>query len=342
MTREHSGSQFFLVVMALIAVLVFFVFLPELNVIVLGISFAILFQPWYDGLRKLIGGRDSLSAALIVLVAIVIILVPLAFFGFEIFLEAQGLYGHLSTGGGAPLISIFHQATQNFLPSLNINFSLYAQQALSGILSNLGPIFSETLRAIGVLFLSFFAFYYFLRDGDAITPKIVAASPLPSARTQEILDKLHEMAISVIRGSLVVSAVYGIFVGLGFFIFGLPSAILWGGVTVIASFIPVFGVMLVIVPGIIYLAAVGNILPAVGLIIWTFAMSIFMENFLRPWLLGRRAKIHPLLMLLAVLGGLSFFGPIGILLGPLALSLLLTLFEIYPLVSAPRPAKAGL
>lgn len=333
MANDHFEHQFFITVMVLVAALVFFVFLPELNVIVLGISFAILFQPWYEKLRRIM--RDSFAAALIVLVAIILILVPLIFFGFQIFLEAQGLYAYLASGGGAPAADIFRQAVHNFLPSLNIDFSAYVQQALGILIANIGPIFSGVVGAIGALFLSFFAFYYFLKDGTKLRPGIISGSPLSADRTEEILKKLHDMASSVVRGSLVVSVFYGILVGIGFFIVGLPSAILWGGVTVVASFIPVFGVMLIVVPGIIYLAAVGNIAAAIGLLAWTFAMSVFMENFLRPRLLGRRAKIHPLLMLLAVLGGISFFGPIGILLGPLALSLLLTLLNIYPTLSAP-------
>lgn len=337
MANNHFEHQFFITAMVLVAALVFFIFLPELTVIVLGISFAILFQPWYEKLQHVM--RDSLAAALIVLIAIILIFVPLIFFGFQIFLEAQGLYGYLANGGGAPAADIFRQGIHNVLPSLNIDFNLYVQQALGVLIGNIGPIFSGVLAAVGALFLSFFAFYYFLKDGMKLRPKIVSGSPLSTERTEEILTKLHEMASSVIRGSLVVSVLYGILVGIGFFLVGLPSAILWGGVTVIASFIPVFGVMLIIVPGIIYLAAIGQVVPAIVLIIWTFAMSVFMENFLRPRLLGRRAKIHPLLMLLAVLGGISFFGPIGILLGPLALSLLLTLLDIYPTLSA--PIKAG-
>jgi predicted PurR-regulated permease PerM len=331
MATEHSENNFFIAAMVLVAALVFFIFLPELNVIVLGISFAVLFQPLYEKLRSVM--RDGFAAALMVLLAIVIILLPLTIFGFQIFLEAQGLYARLSSGGTAPLENIFKQVLHNVAPSLNVNLATYVQQALGILISNIGPIFSGVIGVIGALFLSFFAFYYFLKDGTKLRPQIIEGSPLSKERTDQILTKLHEMASSVIRGSLVVSVLYGILVGIGFFLVGLPSAILWGGVTVVASFIPVFGVMLVVVPGIIYLVAIGNIIPAVGLIVWTFAMSIFMENFLRPRLLGRRAKIHPLLMLLAVLGGLSFFGPIGILLGPLALSLLLTLFEIYPSIA---------
>jgi predicted PurR-regulated permease PerM len=333
MASGHFENRYFVTLMLLVAVLALFIFLPELNVIVLGISLAILFQPWYEKFQQLTGGRDGLAAGLIVLIAIAIIFIPLIFFGFEVFLEAQGLYGHLSSGGGTTIVNIVQQATHSFLPSLNIDFNLYAQQAVGTLINNIGPIFSGVVRAIAVFFLSFFAFYYFLKDGSRLGPKIVARSPFSPSLTQEILSKFHEIAGSIIRGLLVIAALYGIFVGIGFFIFGLPSAILWGGITVIASFIPGIGVMLVVVPGIIYLASIGNTFAAVGLVIWTIAMSTFMEAFIRPWLLGRRAKIHPLLMLLAVLGGLSFFGPIGILLGPLVLGILLALLEIYPSIA---------
>jgi predicted PurR-regulated permease PerM len=322
MVSERSESQFFIGVIILTAALVALIFLPELNVVVLGVAFAVLFQPWYAAIKDLFKGRAGLAAAAIVVIAIVIILVPLVFFGYQIFLEAQGLYAQLSSGGGIPVIGWFRAEIQQFFPSLNINFSLYIQQLLGLVVS-----------VVGAFFLSFFALYYFLKDGPVLRTTAMRWSPLPAQHTEEILDKLHTMASSVIRGSLLVSVFYGILVGVGFAIFGLPSAILWGAVTVIASFIPVFGVFLIVVPGIISLALGGNTLAALGLTAWVLIMAAFMENFLRPRLIGRKAKIHPLLMLFAVLGGLSFFGPIGLLLGPLALSLLLTLLEIYPLLA---------
>ena len=334
MLSERSESQFFIGIIILTAALVALIFLPELNVIVLGVSFAVLFHPWYMTLRKWLGGSmDGLAAALIVLLAIAIILLPLMFFGLQIFLEAQGLYGHLASGGGVPVINWFRAEIARVFPSLNINFSLYAQQVLGVLIGNLGPIFSGALGVIATFFLSFFALYYFLKDGSALGDAMARWSPLPAKHTDEITQKLHAMASSVIRGSILVSVLYGVLVGIGFFIFGLPSAILWGAVTVFASFIPVFGIYLIVAPGIVSLAIAGHGIAATGLLAWMLVISVFMENYLRPRLIGRKAKIHPLLMLFAVLGGLSFFGPIGLLLGPLALSLLLTLLEIYPLLA---------
>jgi predicted PurR-regulated permease PerM len=138
---------------------------------------------------------------------------------------------------------------------------------------------------------------------------------------------------SIIRGSLAGAVIYGIVIGLGFFVFGIPSAILWGAVGAVAAFIPMVGVWLVVIPGALWLVALGSFPQAIGLLIWMVFLSIVIENFLRPWLVGRTAGIHPLLVLFSVLGGFSFFGPIGLLLGPLALGLFLALLEISPLLA---------
>ncbi len=331
MDTQRSESYFLIGIILLTAALVALIFLPELNVIVLGISLAVLFEPWYEKVKSWLGDKGGIAAAVIVLVAVAIILIPLIFFGLQIFLEAQGLYGRIASGGSVPVIDWLRSTLQHFFPSFNLNLSLYTEQILGIFINNIGPIFSGLFGVLGAVFLSFFGLYYFLKDGDALHAAVVARSPLSREHTDEILSTLRSMTSSVVRGSLLVSVFYGVLTGLGFFVFGLPSAILWGGVTVVASFIPVFGVLLIVVPGIVSLAAGGHIVAAVGLTAWLAVMSGVTENYLRPHLIGRKAKIHPLLMLFAVLGGLSFFGPIGLLLGPLALSLLLTLLEIYPL-----------
>jgi len=335
MASSRSESYFSIGILLAAAVLVVLVFLPELDAIVLGISVAVLFQPWYAALKKALHDRSGAAAAIIVILAVVIILIPLVFIGLQMFAEAQGLYGQIASGGAAavPGVVWFRAAIQQWLPSLNIDLTPYIQQVLGFLIGDIGPIFSGVLVAVGTLFLSFFALYYFLKDGSKLRTAIVTHGPLPAAHAEEILSRLYARAGSVIRGSLLVAALYGVLTGIGFFIFGLPSANLWGTVTAVASFIPGIGVLLIVVPGIISLYLGGNIVGAVGLLAWLFVMSMTIEAYLRPRLLGGKEKIHPMLMLFAVLGGLSFFGPIGLLLGPLALCLLLTLLESYPKLS---------
>jgi predicted PurR-regulated permease PerM len=332
MASSRSESYFSIGILLAAAVLVVMVFLPELDAIVLGISVAVLFHPWYVGLKKVLHDRSGAAAALI---AVVIIMVPLIFLGLQMFAEAQGLYGQITASGASavPMTVWFRTAIHQWLPSFNIDLTPYVQQVLGFLIGDIGPIFSGVLVAVGTLFLSFFALYYFLKDGSALRAAIVEHGPLPAAHAEEILTRLYSRAGSVIRGSLLVAALYGVLTGIGFFIFGLPSAILWGAVTAVASFIPGIGVLLIVVPGIVSLYLSGNIVGAIGLLAWLFVMSTTIEAYLRPRLLGGKEKIHPMLMLFAVLGGLSFFGPIGLLLGPLALCLLLTLLESYPKLS---------
>ncbi len=138
---------------------------------------------------------------------------------------------------------------------------------------------------------------------------------MPDKHVNEIFEKLQSTATSVVRGSLFAAVCYGILVGLGFAVFGLPNPVLWGAVSMVAALIPVFGIFLVAIPAIATLLFSGNVIAAIGFAVWIFLMAVFMENFLRPRLIGRNAKVHPFLLLFSVLGGLVVFGATGILLG---------------------------
>jgi predicted PurR-regulated permease PerM len=111
--------------------------------------------------------------------------------------------------------------------------------------------------------------------------------------------------------------------------FGVPNPALWSGILVIASFVPTVGTALVNVPIVLYMFLTGDVLPAVGLAIWATAAVGMVDNFLGPHIIGRGTRLHPLLTLFAVLGGITLFGPIGLLAGPVVMSLLLALLHIY-------------
>jgi predicted PurR-regulated permease PerM len=118
-------------------------------------------------------------------------------------------------------------------------------------------------------------------------------------------------------------------VGVGFAIFGVPQPIFWGTVAAVMAMVPSVGTALVTIPAILYLAIVGQFLPAIGLLAWSLILVHSIDNFLGPILISRKATIHPFLIFLSVIGGLGFFGPIGFLLGPIVLSISLALLDIY-------------
>ena len=175
--------------------------------------------------------------------------------------------------------------------------------------------------------------YYLLKDGQKLKRAAIEYSPLANIDDEMILKKLELAIGSVIKGNFTIAFIQGILAFIGFTIFGVPNAILWGAAAAVAALIPSVGTALVLLPAVALLFLSGQLFPAVGLLLWGMLAVGLIDNFLGPKLIGRGMKLHPLLVLFSVLGGLVFFGPVGFLLGPIILSLLFALLHIYFIVS---------
>ena len=178
------------------------------------------------------------------------------------------------------------------------------------------------------------AFYFFLKDGKKLKNYIVALSPLDDSDDELIVSRLKLAVSAAMKGNLLIGLIQGTLTGIGFAIFGVPNAVLWGSVAVIAAFLPGIGTSLVLAPAIIFLFVTGNTFGGVGLLIWGIIAVGLIDNLLGPRLVGRGMQLHPLAVFVAVLGGLSLFGPLGFLLGPLAVSVCLALVDIYTSLKA--------
>jgi predicted PurR-regulated permease PerM len=205
----------------------------------------------------------------------------------------------------------------------------YAQRGLGIIVNNLGSIASSITGFFISLFIFYFGLYYLLKDGPAFAKYVVELSPLSDTDDKAILKKLERAVNSVIRGNLTIAFLQGIMSGIGYTIFGLPNSVLWGTATGFAALVPGVGTSLVMIPAVLYLLFSGSLWAGVGLLIWGMTAVGLIDNFLGPKLIGRGAKLHTFVVLLSVLGGLAFFGPAGLFLGPIAMSLLFALLSIY-------------
>ena len=134
-----------------------------------------------------------------------------------------------------------------------------------------------------------------------------------------------------------IALIQGVLTAIGFSIFGIPHSILWGTVTIVVALIPGIGTALVLLPGIIYLFAIGETGSGIGLLVWGVLAVGLIDNLLGPKLVGRNLQLHPLLVLLSVLGGIAFFGPVGIFLGPICVSLLFALINVYSYLGNVEP-----
>ncbi len=314
----------------------FFIFSPFLYALVLAMVFAFVFQPIYQKILLGTHGQQWLAALVTIIFVAVFVLTPFAFLGMQIFQEAQQLYSSLASGAGKnTVLSIFNNlmsGLQQYFPQMSefsLNIDQYLKQGLIFMIQHLGTIFGSFAKIALSIFIFLISLYYLLKDGHQLKKFFVTLSPLTDSDDEKILNRLELAVNSVVRGNLAIAVIQGFLAFLGFTIFGVPNALLWGTVAAMAAIIPSVGTALVLIPAIIFLFFTSSIFYAVGLLMWGVVVVGLVDNLLGPYLMGRGMKLHPLLILLAVLGGMAFFGPIGILLGPLTISLLLALLDIY-------------
>jgi predicted PurR-regulated permease PerM len=177
----------------------------------------------------------------------------------------------------------------------------------------------------------FFSLYYFLRDGDKI--RLFANKILPLSENKEnILVKKLSLAIAgVVKGSFLVALIQGAVATVGFYIFQVPNPLLWGSFTVLAALVPNVGTSLSLIPAVLYLFMMDRTGAGIGMAIWgAFAVGLI-DNVVSPKLIGAQAKLHPVLVLFSILGGLQLFGFLGFLIGPIIMSMFVVLIEVYSL-----------
>jgi len=336
MRNQNLQYYFLLILLVAISAVVFFIFKPFIYSIILAIIFAVIFEPLHRKILGIMPKYPSFAALGTAVLITIIFIIPLSFLGTQIVQEAQVIYHSLV--GTDTQVSVL-DSYKNNLDSIKENFPIfrdtstdlrqYLENGLAWLIKNIGSIFSNLLKIATGLFIFIIALYYILRDGQNLKKSLVFLSPLPDTDDEMIFKKLGTAINSVVRGSLIVAVIQGILVAIGFTIFGVPGAALWGTVAAIASLIPGVGTALVNIPAVAFLFFNGETLPAAGLLLWALLAVGLIDNFLGPKLIGRGTNLHPLLILLSVLGGLALFGPVGFIIGPLSLSFLFALLDIY-------------
>jgi len=311
------------------------------NALVLAATFAVISFPLYKKVLWLFRGKlPSVASAVTVVMVSLIVLTPLTYLGVQVFTEANLLYERLSDPERSeenPLGADVRVSTNKYLQGIQekiagglaVNFESYVQRGLTFLFENVGEFF-KSIAAFGLaLFIWVLAFYYFLRDGKRLSELFVHFSPLSDKYDKEIVDRIGIAIRSTIGGSLIVALLQGILAGVGFAIFGIPTPAIWGLVAVLAALIPTVGTAIVTLPAVGYLLVIGHTSEALGMLIWGVVIVGLVDNILRPKLIERGIRIHPLIILLSVLGGIALFGPVGFITGPIIVTLLGELLKIY-------------
>ena len=334
MNNHIIRPYFLLVLLTGTFILAFFVFRPFLYALILAAIFAIVFHRFHREIITIIR-HEAIAALCTTIIIIAIILIPVGFLSFQIFQESEQVYRSFTQTNQSSMFAGIKKITENIgqinpvLNQLSTNIDQYVQQWLTWLLENIGAVFSNLAKLAANCFIFIVSLYYLLKDGKRIKDALMILSPLSDENDEVIFQRLVVAVNSVVKGSLVVAVMQGFLAGIGFFLFGVPNVALWGTTTVIAALIPGIGTTIVIAPAIIFLLLQGSTIEALGLLIWGAFIVGLIDNLLRPKLIGKGTRLHPLVAFLSVFGGLIFFGPMGFLLGPLALSLFFAVLHIY-------------
>ena len=335
---------FMLLLLVFSLLLAFLILRSFAQPIILAIILASLFHPVQVRLVRWYRGRENLSALTVVVLITFLIIFPALLF--LLALLAQGVESFnrislwLSEGNiqkiiDSPRVAAYIAWVQQNLSFINFD-ELDLQGSLMGLSKSLGQVLlkrgADLLGNLTGMITSFvimiFIAFYFIKDGEKLIERIKYLSPLPEQQEEQIFGKIRSVARSVLVGSFLTACCQGLAGGIGLAIVGIPG-LFWGTVMAIASFIPLVGTALVWVPAAIYLIVTGQLIKAVFLALWSMFFVGSIDNFLRPYFMKGQAEMSPFIIFLAIVGGIKYFGLMGLLYGPLIISFAAVMLYIY-------------
>jgi predicted PurR-regulated permease PerM len=190
-------------------------------------------------------------------------------------------------------------------------------------------LMSNLLGGIVKAFFVIFTMYYLFRDGETILSSLRAVLPLSRVESERIFLRTQEVVSASVYGVVTIAMIQGLLGGIAFWLLGVPSPILWAVLMTFVCMIPVAGSFMVWIPLSIYLMLNGHWTKAILLLGWGAFVVSTIDNFLRPRLIKNQTNLHELFVFFSVLGGMSVFGLLGIVLGPVVLAIALGLLQAF-------------
>lgn len=332
METSSIERKFLFALLAIVVIIVLLILYPFLTVFILAGAFAVFLDPLYRWIKKYITrGRQAIASFITVTLFLIILCVPIFFIGSIIFNQTQdAYYSMVSSGGTSSFIQKIDNSINNLLP-VGFSFNTHDKitELFSLLTSNLANFFTSTFNTVLMSLLTIFATFYLLKDGHKWKDELVKMSPLSESHVSQIISNLKDSINRIFRGTFFIAIIQGILSWLGLSVFGVPSPALWGVIAGLASFIPTLGTSIVFIPAVLFLFFSGMQLQALGLLIWASILVGTIDNVLAPYLISKKSEVPPLFILFSILGGISLMGTVGIIIGPLVLSLLYTLISIY-------------
>lgn len=311
---------------------------PFIGVLAWAVVLVIVFYPIHQRLKTRLK-RPGLSAVLSCLLVVLVVVLPLTVLTFAVAEELAKVIPNLPAYIGQvmnPETSGIGRVSDWIQRRFGVD-TLRSQEFMVDQLRRSGEFmlgFSVSLAGniisgIVKAFFVVFTMYYLFRDGEKIVRKLPAALPLRREQSEAIIERTQEVVSASVYGVVTIAALQGMLGGIAFWILGIPSPLLWAVLMMFICMIPILGSFLVWVPLSLYLIANGNWTKAVLLLIWGGLVISTIDNFLRPKWIKNQTRLHELFVFFSVLGGISVFGLLGIVLGPVVLAITLGLLQTF-------------
>jgi predicted PurR-regulated permease PerM len=342
-----------LLLLAALGYLVWRIVTPLWQPLTWALLLGALLAPANQWLSRRLGGRSRLASSLTLLATVLLFILPVAVIAGAVAAQSAQLLDRLEQyvptsgqqlsfdvaefpllGHALDWINAYTGITLAQIQGWLIEAST---KLLQSLMSSGGSVLMGALGTAVSFLLMLFVLFFVLRDGPALARKLMPMLPIEAQRRARLWEHLAEVTRAVFLGIGVTAMAQGTLVGIGFWIAGLPSPLVFGVVAALAALIPMVGAALVWVPAALVLALRGDYGHAIFLAVWGAAFVGMVDNFLRPLLISGRAEVPTLAVFVGVMGGLSAFGFIGLFVGPIVLGLLVALFRLL----AEAPDYAG-
>jgi predicted PurR-regulated permease PerM len=330
---------FFGLLFAMIAILAIIIMQPFLTYIVLAGILTYTLFPVYRFINTRTG-RPHLSSALSILISLILMVLPSFFLVSELVRQVSGAYTNFEAENIQRIGDYLSGLTGNRVDFQSVLVSAQDQvrQSIVGLAPNILGSIGELVLG---LFIMFFVMFYGFREGEGFMRRVKSLLPLDPGLKESLFFELRTVTQAVLYGQVMTAVIQGSVGGFALLIFGVPNALFWGSIMIITAFLPVLGTPIIWVPAAVGLLLDGQMARGVGLMAVGATIVMNIDNFIRPRLVSGRTSIHPVLILVGVLGGLRLFGFVGMLVGPLVLALLIAFVKFYEQVYQMRlPSSA--
>lgn len=338
--RNRTMKVYFLILFAVIVMFLLYIFRFYLWIFLYSLIFYVALRPLHEWLLKYVKKR-ILSSTLIILVIMALAVIPSMFLLIVLSEQIYDIYGKIHFTINYEVLRDMgnHPLVDRVLTFFNIErvevgeriMSYFKETSMSAF-SSITEIVSFPINFIIKFFLMMLILFFLFKDAYNIEGAVYRILPLPTDLEMNIVKRLKGVIYVLMLGNLFIMILQGMMVGIGLFIAGVGTPLIWGTLAAILSLIPVIGTTLIWLPASVYLYYSGNYGMAIFTALWCFSWYMVLENILKPKIFGDKLNFHPLLFFFLLLGSIQAFNLPGVIIGPIILSLFYSFWEIYKIL----------